>query len=120
VRRRACATCGSAEPAIAAALPRGGTVLARTVAGAAVEHLDQVSDRKATVLVDLGGLRISCLVAHSDSVSLMDRLRGQKVRLTVRKTLLGEHHGSAPIAYTLKASLDHETRVALKTAKEPT
>jgi uncharacterized OB-fold protein len=113
-RRRICTGCGAVGRAEPAPLPRRGTVAAVSVAGAAVEHLDQVTGRKPTVLVELeGGARIACLLAHTDSISLAAAVRGQPVRLAVRRIplALGD---SEPIPYGLKAALDLETRAALK------
>ena len=113
-RRRVCAACGAEGRAERAPLPRRGTVAAVSVAGAAVEHLDQVTGRKPAVLVELeGGARIACLLAHADSVSLAAAVRGQPVRLAVRRIPLAVD-ASEPIPYGLKAALDLETRAALK------
>jgi len=113
-RRRVCAGCGAVDRAERAALPRRGKVAALSVAGAAVEHLDQVTGRKPVVLVELtGGARIACLLAHADSMTLATAVRDQPVRLAVRRIALAID-ASEPIPYGLKAALDLETRAALK------
>jgi uncharacterized OB-fold protein len=115
-RRRICAACGQLAGATVAALPRHGTVAALCPAGGAVEHLDQVTGHKAAVLVELdGGARLACLLAHADSVSLHARLRGEQVRLAVRRIPLAT--GAAePLHYGLKAAVDLATRVRLVAA----
>jgi uncharacterized OB-fold protein len=114
-RRRACAACGKAAGVRAVPLPGRGMVVALSPAGGAVEHLDQVTGRKAALLVELDGgqARIACLLTHADSLSLLPELRGQPVRLVVRRIplALGD---SEPIPYGIKAALDLETRGALK------
>ena len=113
-RRRVCTGCGAVDRAERAPLPRRGTVTALSVAGAAVEHLDQVTGRKPAVLVELeGGVRIACLLAHADGMTLAAAVRGQPVRLAVRRIALAID-ASEPIPYGLKAALDLETRAALK------
>ena len=113
-RRRVCAACGAPARAERAALPGRGTVVALCAAGAAVEHLDQVTGRRAAVLVDLGGGQcIACLLAQADSIALLPALRGQPVRLAVRRMSLAVPDGE-PIPYGLKAAVDLETRGALK------
>ena len=115
-RRRICAGCGHAGEPAAAPLPRRGTVTALCPAGGAVEHLDQVTGHKAAVLVELeGGARLACLLAHADSVSLHPRLRGEPVRLAVRRSPLGAGERE-PLQYGLKAAVDLETRVRLVAA----
>ncbi|HEY8143080.1 MAG TPA: hypothetical protein VIG06_10425 [Kofleriaceae bacterium] len=115
-RRRVCAGCGAVMRAEPAPLPRRGTVAALSMAGAAVEHLDQVTGKKPAVLVELeGGARIACLLSHADSMTLAAALRGQPVRLAVRRIPLAID-ASEPIPYGLKAALDLETRAALKSA----
>jgi uncharacterized OB-fold protein len=112
--RRVCTGCGAVGRAEPAPLPRRGTVAALSVAGAAVEHLDQVTARKPAVLVELeGGARVACLLAHADSITLAAAVRGQPVRLAVRRIPLAVA-ASEPIPYGLKAALDLETRAALK------
>lgn len=114
VRRRACAACGQVGAAQPAALARRGTVVAACAAGAVVEHLDQVSGRRAAVLVELeGGARLACLLAHADSLSLMDEIGGQTVALAVRRLSLAVADDE-PIPYGIKAVLDLETRAAIK------
>jgi uncharacterized OB-fold protein len=114
VRRRACAACGQVGAAQPAALARRGTVAAACSAGAAVEHLDQVTGRRAAVLVELeGGARLACLLAHADSLSLMGELVGQPVALAVRRIPLALADDE-PIPYGIKAVLDLETRATLK------
>lgn len=114
VRRRRCAACGG-EAIARAPLARTGVVRAASNAGAVVEHLDQVSGRKAAVWIELeGGGAMACLLAHADSVSLLGEVRGQPVRLAVRKQVLGEGDPAAPIPYGIKAALALETRAALK------
>jgi uncharacterized OB-fold protein len=116
-RRRVCLACGSAGGTRPAPLPRRGTAVALCPAGAAVEHLDQVTTRRAALLVELDGgavpSRIACLLAHADSVSLMSQLRGEPVRLTVRRIPLSLPP-DAPIPYGLKASVDLDTRARLR------
>ncbi len=113
-RRRVCVACGQETAVERAPLPRRGTVAALSVAGAAVEHLDQVTGKKPAVLVELeGGTRIACLLAHADSMTLAAALRGQPVRLAVRRIPLAID-ASEPIPYGLKAALDLGTRAALK------
>jgi uncharacterized OB-fold protein len=113
-RRRVCNACGATDKAERAPLPRQGTVAALSVAGAAVEHLDQVTGRKPIVLVELeGGTRVACLLAHADSMTLAAAVRGQPVRLAVRRIPLAID-ASEPIPYGLKAALGLETRAALK------
>lgn len=113
-RRRVCLGCGAVDRAEPAALPRRGTVAALSVAGAAVEHLDQVTARKPVVLVELdGGGRVACLLAHADSMTLAAAVRGQPVRLAIRRIPL-QIGPSEPIPYGLKAALDLDTRAALK------
>lgn len=119
VRRRLCTGCGSTEAMAPAPLAPRGVVRAASLAGAAVEHLDQVTSRKAAVWVELdGGGQLSCLIGHADSVSLFGELRGQPVRLAVRKMELGEGHGAAPLHYGLKVALDLDTRIVLKSRVE--
>lgn len=113
-RRLVCPGCGAVGRAERAPLARRGTVAAVSVAGAAVEHLDQVTGRKPVVLVELdGGARIACLLAHADSMSLATAVRGQPVRLAIRRIPLAVD-ASEPIPYGVKAALDLETRAALK------
>jgi uncharacterized OB-fold protein len=115
-RRRVCLGCGAVGKAERAALPRRGRVTALSVAGAAVEHLDQVTSKKPAVLVELeGGARIACLLAHADSMTLAAAVRGQPVRLAIRRIPLAID-GSEPIPYGLKAALDLETRAVLKSS----
>jgi uncharacterized OB-fold protein len=116
-RRRVCSACGALAVARQVPLARTGVVAALCAAGGAVEHLDQVTGRKAAVLVELDGGRagIACLLAHADSVSLMGELRGQRVRLAVRRIPLAVPD-SDPIPYGFKAALDLDTRAALKAA----
>jgi hypothetical protein len=117
VKRRVCAGCGQAAPLEQRRLPATGTVVAATSAGAAVEHLDQVTGRKDAVLVEIeGGLRLPCLLASSDS-ALLPALEGETVRLSVRKQALGETSSDEPIAYVIKASVDLATRQAIKNAE---
>lgn len=112
--RLVCPGCGARGAAQPAPMPRRGQVLALCPAGAAVEHLDQVTAKKAAVLVELdGGGRVACLLAHADSVSLMTEVRGQPVRLAIRRIPLQLAPG-APIPYGFKAALDLDTRRALK------
>jgi uncharacterized OB-fold protein len=117
-RRRVCAACGERGEAQPAALIRRGTVVATCAAGAAVEHLDQVSGRRSAVLVELDGgrTRLACLVAHADSVSLLDALVGQPVVLAVRRIplSLGDRE---PIPYGIKAVLELDSRSQLKASK---
>jgi uncharacterized OB-fold protein len=113
-RRRLCAACGQPARAERAELPRRGTVAAVCNAGAAVEHLDQVTGRRAALWIELGGgARVACLLAHADSIALLGELRGQPVRLAVRRMSLAVADGD-PIPYGLKAAVDLETRIALK------
>jgi uncharacterized OB-fold protein len=114
-RRRVCAGCGAAAAMEQVALPRRGSVAALSPAGAAVEHLDQVSGRRAALLVELDGGRgrIACLLSHADSMTLFGELRGQPVRLAVRRIPLALG-GDEPIPYGIKAALDLETRSALR------
>ncbi len=117
-RRRVCAGCSAVGRAERVALPRRGIVAALSMAGAAVEHLDQVTGRKPTVLVELdGGARIACLLAHADSMTLAAALRGKPVRLAVRRIPLAVD-ASEPIPYGVKAALDLETRAAMKADAE--
>jgi uncharacterized OB-fold protein len=117
VARRLCAGCGAEASMVRAAMPRRGRVAAACLAGAAVEHLDQVTGRKAALLVELdGGGRIACLLAQTDAVSLWPSIHDQPVRLTVRRMALGPIDEAEPIPYGLKAALDLETRAALKAA----
>lgn len=116
-RRRICAACGQPARAVRAGLPRQGTVTAVCGAGAAVEHLDQVTSKRAALMVELaGGQRVACLLSHADSISLLSELRGQKVRLAVRRMSLAVPDGD-PIPYGMKAAVDLETRAALVRAK---
>src|SRR5690606_41517006 len=113
---RAGAPGGRTAGARRAPWPGRGAAAALSPAGAGVEHLDQVTGRKAAVLVELdGGARVACLLAHADSVSLMAELRGQPVRLAVRRAPLA---GGAPepSAYGMTAALDPETRSPLTEA----
>jgi uncharacterized OB-fold protein len=113
-RRHVCAGCGAVGRAERAPLARRGTVSALSMAGAAVEHLDQVTGRKPAVLIELdGGARIACLLAHADSMTLAAAVRGKPVRLAVRRLSLAVD-ASEPIPYGVKAALDLETRAALK------
>jgi uncharacterized OB-fold protein len=120
VSRRACARCGLGVEQREIQLPRG-TVAAQTAAGASVEHLDQVTARKATALVELAGGagRLTCLVAHADSISVFSTLRGAPVRLGVRRQTLGEVASGEPIVYTLKATLDLRDKLARKPKPAP-
>lgn len=119
VERRKCAHCGSAEKPLAAPLPRG-TVRAVTNAGGSVEHLDQVTGRKAAVWVELEGKagNIACLLQHADSLTLLPQVRGASVRFGVRRAVLGYLPVGEPIPYTLKAVLDLRTRVSLQPKPE--
>jgi uncharacterized OB-fold protein len=120
VARRACARCGSTAGSKDVPLP-GGTVAALTAAGASVEHLDQVTARKAVALVELAGGagRIACLVAHADTISVFAGLRGAQVHFGVRRQTLGEVPSGEPIVYTLKATLDLRDKLARKPRPEP-
>lgn len=120
VERRKCPKCGSQEKPVSAPLPRG-TVRAVTNAGASVEHLDQVTGRKAAVLVELEGQagHIACLLQHADSLTLLPHVRGASVRFGVRRAVLGPLPLGEPIPYTLKAVLDLRTRVSLQPKPEP-
>jgi uncharacterized OB-fold protein len=120
VARRACARCGSQAPQVTAPLPRG-TVIAKSAAGASVEHLDQVTPRRAAALVELdgGAGRVACLVAHADSLSAWSSLTGAGVRFGVRRQTLGELPSGEPIVYTFKATLDLRDKLARKTAAAP-
>jgi uncharacterized OB-fold protein len=115
VRRRLCAGCGALTEAVRAPLPRRGQVAALSSAGAAVEHLDQVTGRKPALLVVLAGAsseagaRIACLLCHADSVSLLGDLRGHPVRLAVRRISLSLGDDE-PIGYGVKAAVSLETR----------
>jgi len=121
VRRRACLACGSAAPVRQAALPATGQVVALTLAGAAVEHLDQVTARKPAVWVRLGqaGPTMACLAAHADSFRLLGALRGRQVRLVVRRIPLGALPNDEPIPYGVKVALDLAQRTALKQEVQP-
>ena len=113
VKRARCTGCGGADLE-AAPLPRRGVVVAACMAGAAVEHLDQVTDRKAALWVELdGGGTVACLLAHADSHRLFDHIRQKPVRLAVRRMTLGQTHGAEPIEYGLKATIDLETRASI-------
>jgi uncharacterized OB-fold protein len=119
VRRRLCAGCGAAGPMARAPLAARGVIRAATPAGAAVEHLDQVTGRKAAVWVELdGGGALACLLSHADSIALLPHSRGQSVRLAVRRTALGGVGEGDPIAYGLKAALDLESRGVIKSQIE--
>ena len=112
--RLVCPGCGARDSVEPAPMPRRGRVEALCQAGAAVEHLDQVTARKAAVMVELdGGGRVACLLAHADSISLMAEVRGQPVRLAIRRIPLALAP-DAPIPYGFKAALDLDTRTALK------
>lgn len=113
--RRKCARCGSLEKSESAPLPRG-TIRAVTNAGGSVEHLDQVTGRKASVWVEMEGNagNLVCLLQHADSLSLLPHVRGAAVRFGVRRAALGPLPVSEPIPYTLKAVLDLRTRVSLQ------
>lgn len=120
VERRKCAKCGSLEKPAAAPLPRG-IVRASTNAGASVEHLDQVTGRKAAVWVELEGNagNLACLLQHADSLTLLPHVRGASVRFGVRRAVLGPLALSEPIPYTLKAVLDLRTRIAVQPKPDP-
>jgi len=119
VARRACANCGATGESERVPLP-GGEIRAVTAAGLAVEHLDQVTSRKAAVYIELSGSagKLACLLQHSDSTSLLPHLRGAPVRLAVRRVPLGPLPPGEPIPYALKAALDLRTRLALKPKPE--
>jgi uncharacterized OB-fold protein len=120
VRRRACAACGSAKGFENAPLPARGKVAALTSAGMSVEHLDQTTPRKPSVLLDLGGgTRLACLLASVDSGDVMDHLRGADLRLAVRRIPLGHLSPDEPIPYGLKAAADLKTRASIKAAHKP-
>jgi uncharacterized OB-fold protein len=91
VVRRACVRCGQVGEPVATALGRG-TVSAQSASGASVEHLDQVTPRRAAALVELDGGkgRVATLVAHADTLSVWPNLRGAPVRFAVRRQTLGE------------------------------
>jgi uncharacterized OB-fold protein len=120
VERRKCARCGSLEKPVAAPLPRG-TIRATTNAGASVEHLDQVTGRKAAAWVELEGNAgsLACLLQHADSLKLLPHLRDASVRFGVRRAALGPLPVGEPIPYTLKAVLDLRTRVSLQPKPDP-
>lgn len=120
VERRKCAKCGSLEKPVAAPLPRG-TIRATTNAGASVEHLDQVTGRKAAAWVELEGNagNLACLLQHADSLTLLPHVRGAGVRFGVRRAVLGPIPLGEPIPYTLKAVLDLRTRVSLQPKPDP-
>src|SRR5687767_4769318 len=66
VRRRRCGGCGG-ETIERGPLATRGVVRAASAAGGAVEHLDQVTGRKAIVWVELeGGGALPCLLGHAD------------------------------------------------------
>lgn len=119
VRRRVCARCGSAAEPERVRLP-AGEIRAVTAAGLTVEHLDQVTGRKAAVWLELAGGagHLACLLQHADSVSLLPHVRGAPVRLAVRRVPLGALPPGEPIPYALKASLDLRTRLARKPKPE--
>jgi uncharacterized OB-fold protein len=120
VKRLACPSCGSARGFEEAPLPQSGRAAALTSAGMSVEHLDQVTPRKASVLLDLGGAgRVAALLASVDSGDVMEKLRGQNLRLVVRKLALGHLPPGEPIPYGLKAAADLKTRSAIKAALKP-
>jgi hypothetical protein len=113
VRRARCPGCDGEEIELAA-LPREGKVEAVVSAGAAVEHLDQVTGRKTAALVRFeDGNRMPLLLAQTDS-GLLPALREKTVRLAVRRLTLGDVPSEEPIAYGLKAAVDLETRKAIK------
>ncbi len=118
-KRRKCARCGSLDKPESAPLPRG-TIRAVTNAGGSVEHLDQVTGRKAAVWVEMEGNagHLACLLQHADSLTLLPHVRGAAVRFGVRRATLGPLPVSEPIAYTLKAVLDLRTRVTLQPKPE--
>lgn len=119
VERRKCARCGSLEKPVAAPLPRG-IIRATTNAGASVEHLDQVTGRKAAAWIELDGEagNLACLLQHADSLTLLPHARGAAVRFGVRRAVLGPLPLGEPIPYTLKAVLDLRTRVSLQPKPE--
>jgi hypothetical protein len=115
VRRVACVGCGAAEQA-RAALPAAGTIRATSAAGAAVEHLDQVTGRRPAAWLELdGGGALPCLLGHPDGDLPPAALRGRRARLAIRRAGLGPTAPADPIAYGIKAVLDLETRAAIKT-----
>jgi hypothetical protein len=118
--RRKCARCGSSEKPESAPLPRG-IIRAVTNAGGSVEHLDQVTGRKAAVWVEMEGNAggLACLLQHADSLTLLPHVRGASVRFGVRRGALGPLPLSEPIPYTLKAVLDLRTRVSLQPKPDP-
>jgi uncharacterized OB-fold protein len=118
--RRKCARCGSSAKPESAPLPRG-TIRATTNAGASVEHLDQVTGRKAAAWVELDGNagQLACLLQHADSLTLLPHVRGAGVRFGVRRAVLGPLPLGEPIPYTLKAVLDLRTRVSLQPKPDP-
>lgn len=113
VRRRACPKCGGVDLQLRALAPEA-KALAVTNAGATVEHLDQATGRKSAVLLDNG---IACLVADVDARTL-DGLRGQSLRLVVRRLTLGRVDSADPIPYGLKAAASVATRATLR-KKDP-
>lgn len=119
VRRRACPVCGSVAGFRETPLPVRGTVRALTRAGASVEHLDQVTDHKPMVMLDLEGGHgfLTCLAAWSDA-AILDSLRNASLRLTVRRIPLGHLPAGEPIPYGLKATADLRTRLDVKEAQK--
>lgn len=119
VRRLACPGCGATAEAERVPLARRGTVRAISSAGAGLERLDQTTSRRVVALLELeGGQNIACLVAHADTVTLTSALRGQTLRLAVRRIPLGPLAEDEPIPYGLKATLDLSTRQVLKSRTE--
>ena len=119
VKRRACPACASTAGFATTPLPLRANVEALCSSGASVEHLDQVTSRKPSVFLNLDGVgRIACLVADVDGGKL-DALRGQTLKLVVRKLALGHLPTSEPIPYGLKAAAELTTRRALRQPAAP-
>jgi hypothetical protein len=120
VQRPVCPACDATAGFVAAPLPVRATVRAVCRAGASVEHLDQVSDQKAAVLLELpGGVgNLACLVASVDA-PILDSLRDTSLRIGIRRMALGHVPTDEPIQYGLKAVADVQTRLAAKRPPEP-
>ena len=115
VRRLRCPHCDATDRLEATALPRSAVAEAVCNAGARVEHLDQVTDRKPVVLLKHDHGRIACLVTATDGAL---PLRGESLRVVVRRIPLGHLPPGEPIPYGIKAAVDLSTRLRLKAEPE--
>jgi len=111
VRRLRCPGCEGVDTLERGALPRRATAVAVCRAGGRVEHLDQTTGRKPAVLLEHEAGHLTCLVTATDDA--LD-LRGELLRVVVRRIPLGALPPDEPIPYGIKAAADLSTRLRLK------